>query len=76
VTPTQTPTVTETATITPTETRIPTQTLTPTSKCVGSIEPCVEGESCAIQPDGRRSSTGLLWIFLPGWVWFLARRLR
>ena len=74
--PTQTPTETPTPSITPTLTRTPTQTLTPTSKCVGSIEPCVEGESCAIVPAASGSPKGLLWVFLPGWVWFLVRRLR
>jgi len=73
-TPTQTPTVTATPSITPTSSRTPTQTLTPTSKCAGSIEPCVEGESCAIVPNPTTGRRGLLWILLPALVWSFGRR--
>lgn len=73
-TPTQTPTITQTATITPTRTRTPTQTLTPTSKCAGSIEPCVEGDTCAIVPPARAGQGGLLWILLPAVLFGLRRR--
>jgi hypothetical protein len=75
-TPTRTPTVTVTPTSTPTPTRTPTQTFTPTSKCAGSLQPCVEGETCAIVAAPTRRGSGLLWLFLPAWVFFIARRLR
>ena len=75
-TATQTPTVTLTPTTTATLTRTPTQTFTPTSKCAGSIEPCVEGDTCAIAPTSQRRGSGIWLVLLPAGVFFLVRRLR
>ena len=73
-TPTNTPTDTPTATRTATLTRTPTITPSPTSKCAGSPDICVEGESCAI---GSGASQGaILWWVTPAVMFALSRRRR
>ncbi|HYD50664.1 MAG TPA: hypothetical protein VEB21_20070, partial [Terriglobales bacterium] len=72
-TPTQTPTNTPTPSVTPTDSRTPTETPTLPSRCAGSIEPCVEGNSCALDPSDR-SRGGALSLLAPAMLLILRRR--